>query len=164
MVQAGLNGLGMVQANSAGRIYPTRHQHCPTRHRYKAHTTSTTLFDMHPHACFLPGTLRDESLAINKSLFTLRQVVLALSSNSSQQQQQQVPASLGKPVAHALPGSGWGGGPPGTVAAGAAVSTCTCVRCECVCVRTCVFVRTCVCLLARLYRVKWLRAPLAASS
>ncbi|KAF5841820.1 P-loop containing nucleoside triphosphate hydrolase protein [Dunaliella salina] len=63
------------------------------------------------------GTLRDESLAINKSLFTLRQVVLALSANSSQQQQQQqVPSSPNKASSVATPpGSGLGGGPSGNV-------------------------------------------------
>jgi len=61
------------------------------------------------------GPLREESLAINKSLFTLRQVVLALSANSTQQLG---PSTPNKALANAVPGSGVGGGPPGSVSAG----------------------------------------------
>lgn len=70
-------------------------------------------------ACALTGPLREESLAINKSLFTLRQVVLALSTNSTQNQQGAArPKTPSKAFANSLPGSGAGGGPAGTVAAG----------------------------------------------
>jgi len=60
-----------------------KHTHTCTRTRTHTHTCTHTRTCTRTHAHSHAGNLREESLAINKSLFTLRQVVLALSANAS---------------------------------------------------------------------------------
>ncbi len=52
---------------------------------------------------FVAGKLRDESVAINKSLFTLRHVITCLAANCSKEQQQQPAAGAGASAAALLP-------------------------------------------------------------